>query len=105
MSLSLPPGPPTVPRLDARVQRAKVRDVYAPATDSPWAGRDVLLVVASDRISAYDHILATPIPDKGKVLTALSACGSSSSPTSSPTTSSVSTSPQLLPAARWCAVA
>jgi len=33
----------------------------------------VLLVVASDRISAYDHILATPIPDKGKVLTALSA--------------------------------
>jgi len=33
----------------------------------------VLLVVASDRISAYDHILATPIPDKGRVLTALSA--------------------------------
>ena len=30
-------------------------------------------MVASDRISAYDHILATPIPDKGKVLTALSA--------------------------------
>jgi len=33
----------------------------------------VLLVVASDRISAYDHILSTPIPDKGRVLTALSA--------------------------------
>ena len=51
----------------------KVRDVYIPAPDGPWAGQNVLLVVASDRISAYDHILATPIPDKGKVLTALSA--------------------------------
>ena len=48
------------------------RPVYAPSSDGPWAGQDVLLVVASDRISAYDHILATPIPDKGKVLTALS---------------------------------
>ncbi|SPT53547.1 Phosphoribosylaminoimidazole-succinocarboxamide synthase [Actinomyces bovis] len=51
----------------------KVRDVYAPAADGPWAGQDVLLVVASDRISAYDYILSTPIPDKGKVLTALTA--------------------------------
>src|ERR1700742_1489371 len=33
---------------------------------------DTLIVVASDRISAYDHVLATPIPDKGRVLTALS---------------------------------
>jgi phosphoribosylaminoimidazole-succinocarboxamide synthase len=33
----------------------------------------LLLVVASDRISAYDHVLPTPIPDKGRVLTALSA--------------------------------
>jgi phosphoribosylaminoimidazole-succinocarboxamide synthase len=32
----------------------------------------LLLVVASDRISAYDHVLPTPIPDKGRVLTALS---------------------------------
>jgi phosphoribosylaminoimidazole-succinocarboxamide synthase len=31
-----------------------------------------LLVVASDRISAYDHVLSTPIPDKGRVLTQLS---------------------------------
>ena len=31
-----------------------------------------LLVVASDRLSAYDHVLATPIPDKGRILTALS---------------------------------
>ena len=64
--------PPTVPGWEHR-SSGKVRDVYAPASDGPWAGRDVLLVVASDRISAYDHILATPIPDKGKVLTALSA--------------------------------
>jgi phosphoribosylaminoimidazole-succinocarboxamide synthase len=33
---------------------------------------DVVLVVASDRISAFDHVLQTPIPDKGSVLTALS---------------------------------
>ena len=43
----------------------KVRDMYA--------GPDgLLLVVASDRISAYDYVLPTPIPDKGRVLTALS---------------------------------
>ena len=63
--------PPTVPGWEHR-SSGKVRDVYAPA-EGPWSGQDVLLVVASDRISAYDHILATPIPDKGKVLTALSA--------------------------------
>ncbi|WP_067782101.1 phosphoribosylaminoimidazolesuccinocarboxamide synthase [Actinomyces vulturis] len=50
----------------------KVRDVYTPASGSEWDGKDVLLVVASDRISAYDFILPTPIPDKGKILTALS---------------------------------
>jgi phosphoribosylaminoimidazole-succinocarboxamide synthase len=43
----------------------KVRDMYA-------AGDDLLLVVASDRVSAYDVVLPTPIPDKGRVLTALS---------------------------------
>jgi phosphoribosylaminoimidazole-succinocarboxamide synthase len=43
----------------------KVRDMYA--------GPDgLLLVVASDRVSAYDVVLPTPIPDKGRVLTALS---------------------------------
>ena len=64
--------PPAVPGWEHR-SSGKVRDVYAPSSDGPWGGQDVLLVVASDRISAYDHILATPIPDKGKVLTALSA--------------------------------
>ena len=63
---------PAVPGWEHR-SSGKVRDVYVPTAEGPWVGQDVLLVVASDRISAYDHILATPIPDKGKVLTALSA--------------------------------
>jgi len=44
----------------------KVRQVRA-------VGDDRLLIVATDRISAYDWIMPTPIPDKGRVLTALSA--------------------------------
>jgi phosphoribosylaminoimidazole-succinocarboxamide synthase len=47
------------------VRRGKVRDVYQ-------FGDDQLLIVASDRISAFDVIMPTGIPDKGKVLTALS---------------------------------
>ena len=47
------------------VYSGKVRDLYATPE-----GR--LLFVASDRISAYDWVLPTPIPDKGRVLTALS---------------------------------
>jgi phosphoribosylaminoimidazole-succinocarboxamide synthase len=43
----------------------KVRDIYD-------AGADRLLMVASDRISAFDVVLPTPIPDKGRVLTGLS---------------------------------
>jgi phosphoribosylaminoimidazole-succinocarboxamide synthase len=42
----------------------KVRDVYADGKD--------LLLVASDRVSIYDVVLPTPIPDKGKILTQLS---------------------------------
>jgi phosphoribosylaminoimidazole-succinocarboxamide synthase len=52
------------------VYAGKVRDLYLPDGDHP-AG-DVVLVVASDRISAYDHVLPTPIPGKGVVLTRLS---------------------------------
>jgi phosphoribosylaminoimidazole-succinocarboxamide synthase len=48
----------------------KVRDLYEPT--SPHPRGDVLLVVASDRISAYDWVLPTEIPGKGEVLTALS---------------------------------
>ncbi len=45
-------------------KRGKVRDIYDLG--------DKLLMVASDRISAFDVVLPTPIPDKGKILTALS---------------------------------
>ncbi|MBA3524457.1 MAG: phosphoribosylaminoimidazolesuccinocarboxamide synthase [Geodermatophilaceae bacterium] len=44
----------------------KVREIYELAGDE-------LLLVASDRISAYDVVMPTPIPDKGAVLTAMSA--------------------------------
>lgn len=44
--------------------RGKVRDLYAVGDD--------LLLVATDRISAFDHILATGIPGKGKILTQIS---------------------------------
>ncbi|WP_434615680.1 phosphoribosylaminoimidazolesuccinocarboxamide synthase [Arthrobacter sp. A5] len=55
------------------IYSGKVRDLYAPADENPvTAGDDVVLVVASDRISAYDHVLATGIPDKGRILTQLS---------------------------------
>ena len=55
------------------VYSGKVRELYAPL--DPLTGvprQDRLLLVASDRISAYDHILDSEIPDKGKVLTQLS---------------------------------
>ena len=51
------------------VARGKVREVYDASTP---AAPDRLLLVASDRISAYDHVLPTPIPEKGRVLTQLS---------------------------------
>jgi phosphoribosylaminoimidazole-succinocarboxamide synthase len=44
----------------------KVRDIYD-------AGDDRLLLVTSDRLSAFDVVMAEPIPDKGRVLTAMSA--------------------------------
>ncbi len=49
---------PDVHRLGA----GKVRELFA-------VGRDHLLLVASDRLSAFDVVMPTPIPDKGKVLT------------------------------------
>ena len=55
------------------VYSGKVRDLYAPL--DPVSGQprtDQVLLVASDRISAFDYVLDTPIPDKGKVLTQLS---------------------------------
>ncbi|MGH2743719.1 MAG: phosphoribosylaminoimidazolesuccinocarboxamide synthase [Thermoleophilaceae bacterium] len=50
----------------ALIAQGKVRDIYE-------AGEDRLLLVASDRISTYDVVHPTPIPDKGKVLTGLTA--------------------------------
>ncbi|MCS5617290.1 MAG: phosphoribosylaminoimidazolesuccinocarboxamide synthase [Pirellulales bacterium] len=57
----LPLGPPL---------RGKVRDCYR--FTSPTFG-EAMLIVSTDRISAFDWILPTPIPDKGRVLTAISA--------------------------------
>ncbi len=57
----------------APVYSGKVRELYAPIDQSTGQPRDDrLLLVATDRISAYDHILDSEIPDKGKVLTQLS---------------------------------
>jgi len=49
----------------AKVGAGKVRDIYALSSDR-------LLIVASDRISAYDVVLDDEIPDKGRILTGLS---------------------------------
>jgi phosphoribosylaminoimidazole-succinocarboxamide synthase len=46
------------------VHSGKVRDVYADGDD--------LILVASDRLSVYDVVLPTPVPDKGRILTRLS---------------------------------
>jgi phosphoribosylaminoimidazole-succinocarboxamide synthase len=48
------------------VYSGKVRDLYEQESTG------LLLIVASDRISAFDHVLDTPIPDKGRILTAMS---------------------------------
>src|SRR5436305_5597279 len=53
----------TIPALPVR--RGKVRDCYDLG--------DRLLIVATDRISAFDWVMASGIPDKGRILTQLSA--------------------------------
>ena len=55
-------GPAGLPR----VHSGKVRELYD-------AGGDRLLMVASDRISAFDVVMDEPIPEKGRVLTAMTA--------------------------------
>ncbi|WP_084079363.1 phosphoribosylaminoimidazolesuccinocarboxamide synthase [Demequina sp. NBRC 110057] len=64
--------PPTAPELPGwrHVYSGKIRDLYEPTEPHPRG--DVVLVVASDRISAYDWVLPTEIPGKGGVLTGLS---------------------------------
>src|SRR6476620_9109473 len=56
------------------IYSGKVRDLYEPADEAVLQrfGQDCVLVVASDRISAYDHVLSSEIPDKGRILTQLS---------------------------------
>lgn len=60
-------SPEDRPLLDGLTHLAsgKVRDIYA-------VGDDALLLVASDAVSAYDWVLPTPVPDKGRILTELS---------------------------------
>lgn len=47
------------------VAKGKVRDIYA-------VGQDLLLMVATDRLSAFDVIMSEPVPDKGAILTRIS---------------------------------
>lgn len=54
-----------MPLTDAYVRSGKVRDLFA-------VDDERLLLVASDRLSAFDVVLPTPIPDKGRILTGLS---------------------------------
>jgi phosphoribosylaminoimidazole-succinocarboxamide synthase len=56
-----------LPHIDLpHVHSGKVRDIYD-------AGDGLLLMVTSDRMSAFDVVMAEPIPDKGRVLTAMTA--------------------------------
>ncbi|WP_295786546.1 phosphoribosylaminoimidazolesuccinocarboxamide synthase [uncultured Microbacterium sp.] len=54
------------------VYSGKVRDLYVPADTADDAAPARLLVVASDRVSAFDQVLSPGIPDKGELLTTLS---------------------------------
>jgi phosphoribosylaminoimidazole-succinocarboxamide synthase len=62
--VTTPPRAPEIPGAK-HIHSGKVRDLYELESGE-------LLMVASDRMSAFDWILETPIPDKGKVLTAMS---------------------------------
>jgi phosphoribosylaminoimidazole-succinocarboxamide synthase len=70
-SRRFPPVPAVAPLLQTRfpglplLRSGKVRDVYAVG--------DRLILVATDRISAFDYVLGSGIPDKGRILTQLSA--------------------------------
>ena len=65
-----PAKPPAVALFETKLPhklraRGKVRDIYE-------VGERHLLVVTTDRLSAFDHVLPTPIPDRGRVLVGLS---------------------------------
>jgi phosphoribosylaminoimidazole-succinocarboxamide synthase len=67
-----PTTPMSAPMLESRItslpllHRGKVRDIYA-------VGDDRMLIVTTDRLSAFDVVMPTPIPGKGAVLTQVSA--------------------------------
>jgi phosphoribosylaminoimidazole-succinocarboxamide synthase len=65
------PNIPPAPSLSGarHLHSGKVRDLYE-LTQGPYAGQ--LLMVASDRISAFDYVLDSTIPDKGEILTRMS---------------------------------
>ncbi|GMA28766.1 phosphoribosylaminoimidazolesuccinocarboxamide synthase [Arenivirga flava] len=50
----------------------KVRDLFVPATAAGLGDAETVLMVASDRVSAFDHVLEPGIPGKGELLTSLS---------------------------------
>lgn len=54
------------------VYSGKVRDLYVPSETAEGATPERMLVVASDRVSAFDHVLSPGIPGKGELLTTLS---------------------------------
>ena len=62
---------PPAPAIEGaeHVHSGKVRDLYR-LTGGPYDGR--LLMVASDRISAFDFVLDSTIPEKGEILTRMS---------------------------------
>ncbi|HEY5421244.1 MAG TPA: phosphoribosylaminoimidazolesuccinocarboxamide synthase, partial [Marmoricola sp.] len=62
---------PPAPAIEGaeHIHSGKVRDLYR-LTSGPYDGR--LLMVASDRISAFDFVLDSTIPDKGEILTRMS---------------------------------
>src|SRR5438105_5000549 len=62
---------PPAPRLKL-IRQGKVRDVYELPPERAGA-TPRLLMVASDRVSAFDVVMPTPIPGKGKLLTELAA--------------------------------
>ena len=70
------PTPPTPAQKSlpgwTHVYSGKVRDLYIPEAAASVEDSDVLLVVASDRVSAFDFVLEPGIPGKGELLTTLS---------------------------------
>jgi len=54
------------------VYSGKVRDLYIPETESSLESSPSMLLIASDRVSAFDHVLEPGIPGKGALLTELS---------------------------------